>query len=106
LPKNSRYVWSGFLKADHIKKLGHGSNKDYEKVANIIEGNFDILTVIEVMQKGGDHPGYDDLMQALGAEWAGTITDSPRPNTNAGDADFTPSCTAVAQSSHATARAT
>ena len=54
----------------NIKKLGHGSAKDYPLVAKIIEDNFDIMGVVEVMQKGGGHPGYDSLISQLGAEWA------------------------------------
>lgn len=72
----------------NLKKLGHGSSKDYAMVAAIIANNFDVLTVIEVMQKEQKHPGYDELMQKLGAGWSGVITTSPRPNTTAGDAEF------------------
>jgi len=72
----------------NIKKLGHGSSKNYPLTAQIIEANFDILAVVEVMQKGGDHPGYDDLVTQLGSDWAGMVTSKPRPNTNAGHAEF------------------
>lgn len=72
----------------NIKKLGHGNSKDYQATARVIESNFDILAVIEVMQKGGGHPGYDDLMQTLGANWSGVITATPRPDTTAGYAEF------------------
>ena len=76
------------LGAWNIKKLGHGSSKDYELVAQVIEENFDVLAIVEVMQKGGGHPGYDDLMDALGEEWDGFVTGAPRPNTSAGYAEF------------------
>ncbi len=76
------------LGAWNIKKLGHGSSKDYPMVAAVINENFDILTVIEVMQKSGGHPGYDALRQELGASWAGLVTTVPRPNTAAGYAEF------------------
>jgi len=33
----------------NIKKLGHGSRKDYPAVARVIEDNFDIVAVVEVM---------------------------------------------------------
>jgi hypothetical protein len=72
----------------NIKKLGHGTSKDYPAVAEIINSHFDVLTVIEVMQKSQGHPGYDALIQALGPSWAGLVTSSPRPNTAAGDAEF------------------
>lgn len=72
----------------NLKKLGHGSSKDYATVAAIIEDNFDILTVIETMQKEQTHPGYDTLMQHLGAGWGGVVTATPRPNTTAGDSEF------------------
>jgi hypothetical protein len=57
-------------------------------VAQVIESHFDIVAIVEVMQKGGTHPGYDSLMAQLGPAWRGMITLSPRPNTNAGDAEF------------------
>jgi hypothetical protein len=57
-------------------------------VAGVIDGNFDILTLIEVMQKGLGHPGYDMLLQQLGGTWAGVITETPRPSTTAGDAEY------------------
>ncbi len=73
----------------NIKKLGHGSSKDYPVTAQIIEDNFDILAVVEVMQKGGAHGGYDDLIAQLGPNWAGMVTSEPRPNiSNVGSAEF------------------
>lgn len=72
----------------NIKKLGHGSNKDFPLVAEIIEENFDILALIEVMQKQGGHPGYDLLLTELGADWEGVITATPRPSTTAGHSEF------------------
>lgn len=72
----------------NVKKLGHGSSKDYSMVAGIINENFDILTLIEVMQKGQGHPGYDALLQELGGSWSGIISKTPRPGTAAGDAEF------------------
>lgn len=72
----------------NIKKLGHGSKTNYETVAKIIESNFDVMAVIEVMQKGGSHPGYDKLIAALDPSWKGLVTDKPRPNTGSGNAEF------------------
>jgi hypothetical protein len=72
----------------NVKKLGHGSRKDFARVAEVIEENFDIVAVIEVMQKGGARPGYDSLASQLGPDWAGLVTSSPRPNTTSGNAEF------------------
>lgn len=72
----------------NVKKLGHGTSKDYSAIAGVINESFDILTVIEVMQKGQGHPGYDALLQELGGSWAGVISETPRPNITAGDAEF------------------
>lgn len=72
----------------NIKKLGHGSSKDFLLVAKTIDSNFDILAVVEVMQKQEGHPGYDALLSALGSGWSGLVTDTPRPNTNAGYAEY------------------
>ena len=63
----------------NIKKLGYGSSKDYMKVAQAIEDNFDIIVVVEVMQKQHKHGGYDDLLKELGNGWKGFITNEPRP---------------------------
>lgn len=72
----------------NVKKLGHGTSKNYSMLAGVINENFDVLTLIEVMQKGQGHPGYDALLQELGGSWAGVITETPRPSTAAGDAEF------------------
>lgn len=76
------------LGAWNIKKMGHGSSKDFPLVASIIESNFDVLAVVEIMQKSSAHPGYESLMAALGNGWSGLITTTPRPNTGAGHAEF------------------
>lgn len=72
----------------NIKKLGHGASKDFALVSQIIESHYDIVAVVEVMQKGGGHAGYDDLLAQLGAGWAGVVTDDPRPNTSSGNSEF------------------
>jgi hypothetical protein len=85
--------WS-ILEADlrlgtwNVKKLGHGTTKSYATIAGIINEHFDILTLIEVMQKGQGHPGYDALLLELGGSWAGVISETPRPSTKAGDAEY------------------
>jgi SH3 domain-containing protein len=72
----------------NMKKLGHGSRKDIRSMAEYIDSSFDLLVAIEVMQKGGSHPGYDELMSYLGSSWAGQITDTPRPRTSAGHSEY------------------
>jgi hypothetical protein len=72
----------------NIKKLGHGDAKNFALVVQIIELNFDIVAVVEVMQRSGGRPGYDTLLQRLGAGWAGMVTARPRPNTSSGNSEF------------------
>ena len=72
----------------NIKKLGHGSSKNYPLVRQIIDDNFDIIAIIEVMQKQHGHPGYDALMKQLGSRWGGLITDTPRLDTGSGNSEF------------------
>jgi hypothetical protein len=72
----------------NIKKLGHGDSKNYALVVQIIELNFDIVAVVEVMQRSGGRPGYDTLLQRLGPGWAGMVTARPRPNTSSGNSEF------------------
>ena len=72
----------------NIKKLGHGTSTNFALVVQIIAQNFDIVAVVEVMQRSGGRPGYDTLLQQLGPAWSGMITSKPRPNTSAGDAEF------------------
>jgi hypothetical protein len=81
------------LGAWNIKKLGHGSSKDYQLLARIIDEKFDLLAVVEVMQKESGRPGYDELVSALSdvseaGDWTSIVTEKPRPNTNAGFAEF------------------
>lgn len=72
----------------NIKKLGHGTRKNYPLVSQIIDDNFDVIAIIEVMQKQHGHPGYDELMQQLGNGWVGLITDTPRHDTSSGSSEF------------------
>ncbi len=72
----------------NIKKLGHGDKKDYVAIAKVINCHFDVVAVVEVMQKGRGHPGYDHLKTELGSRWGGEITTRPRPNTSVGDAEY------------------
>jgi hypothetical protein len=76
------------LGAWNIKKLGHGSSKDFPLVAQVIESHFDIVAVVEVMQKQQAHPGFDNLLAALGTGWQGLVTGQPRPNTTSGNSEF------------------
>ncbi len=77
------------LGAWNVKKLGHGAAKDFGAVASVIEAHFDVLALVEVMQKGGGHPGYDRLVEVLGTGWRGLVTDTPRPNNPSdGSAEF------------------
>ena len=80
-----QYLRSG---AWNLKKLGHGEAKDFSLIGQIIKENFDLVAIIEVMQKQHAHPGYDVLMQALGEGWGGLVTDTPRPNTGSGNAEY------------------
>lgn len=72
----------------NIRKLGHGENKNFPLLVQVIESNFDIVAIVEVMQKAGGHPGYDSLIAALGQGWNGIVTSEPRPNTGSGSAEF------------------
>ena len=76
------------LGAWNIKKLGHENSKNFPIVARIINENFDIVAVVEVMQKQLSHPGYNTLLTELGSNWSGLVTDRPRPNTNVGHSEF------------------
>jgi hypothetical protein len=76
------------LGAWNIKKLGHGSSKNYPLVSQIIDNNYDVIAIVEVMQKQHGHPGYDALMLQLGSGWEGLITDKPRHDTGSGSSEF------------------
>jgi len=54
----------------------------------VLEDHCDLAAIVEVMQKAGGHPGYEQLRAALGTGWSGTVTDRPRPNHGAGHAEF------------------
>jgi endonuclease/exonuclease/phosphatase family protein len=72
----------------NVRKLGHGPNKNFSLVAQVIDTHFDVVAIVEVMQKGGGHPGYDSLMAQLGPGWLGVVTNAPRPETSSGSAEF------------------
>lgn len=72
----------------NVLNLGHNNGKNYTAVARVIERNFDVVALVEVMQKGRTHPGYDKLKETLGPRWNGLITSQPRPNDNSGNAEF------------------
>jgi endonuclease/exonuclease/phosphatase family metal-dependent hydrolase len=72
----------------NIKKLGHGSATDFPVVASVINDNYDIVAVVEVMQKQRSHPGYDSLLNALGSGWSDMVTDTPRPSTSDSNSEF------------------
>ena len=63
----------------NIKKLGHGNSTNFDLVVGIFERNFDIVAIVEVMQRSAGQPGYDILLQRLGPGWAGMVTSRPRP---------------------------
>lgn len=75
------------LCAWNVMKLGHGGTTDLEAVAGVIDSRCDVAVVVEVMQLQGGHPGYDRLMDRLDG-WEGLVTDSPRPRTSSGSAEF------------------
>lgn len=72
----------------NLKKLGHDNDKAYSLIAQLIDQHYDVLGIIEVMQKEHGHPGFDQLLSALGPGWKGAITPSPRPNTGSGNSEF------------------
>ncbi len=72
----------------NMKKLGHGTTKRYDLLARVIEANFDIVVLVEVMQLRRGHPGYERLLAELGGAWAAQVTDSPRPRTGSGNSEF------------------
>jgi endonuclease/exonuclease/phosphatase family metal-dependent hydrolase len=67
----------------NIRRLGHNFDnrpKDMGVTAAIIEDHCDVIAVQEVMQvSGGGTPGFDGLLQKLGAGWQGVRTEQPRP---------------------------
>ncbi|MBK8593274.1 MAG: hypothetical protein IPN77_30000 [Sandaracinaceae bacterium] len=75
------------LCAWNVMKLGHGHTTDLEAVAGVIDTHCDIAVVVEVMQLQGGHPGYDRLVEHLQG-WEGLVTDSPRPRTSSGSAEY------------------
>ena len=72
----------------NVQKLGHGERKDYGTVARVIEEYFDVVALVEVMQEARTHPGYDNLLMELGLHWKGMVTETPRPKSNAGSAEY------------------
>ena len=72
----------------NIEKLGQEADTDYPLVARIIEQNFDVIAIQEVMILDGGHPGFDRLLAELGGQWDGFVTDRPRPDVTASYAEY------------------
>lgn len=70
-----------------MRKLGHGKDKSYPRIARILEESCDLVALQEVMEKRGAPIGFDALLGALGDGWTGLVTDSPRPNTGDSQAE-------------------
>ena len=64
----------------NIEKLGQETDTDYSIIAAVVEENFDVLGVAEVMVADGGHPGYDRMISDLGPGWDGFVTARPRPD--------------------------
>lgn len=63
----------------NVRNLGWGTRTDLDAVASVIEDNFDVVAVLEVMAREGRAPGHEALRQRLGAGWSSVITPTPRP---------------------------
>jgi len=74
----------------NVRRLGSADqHTDIPLLANLIDRHFDVLALVEVMQtQGGGHAGLDELVSALGPNWAAQVTATPRPNTKAPFAEF------------------
>ncbi len=72
----------------NVDALGTDKDRDYEAIAIAIDRNFDILTLTEIAYAEGGAPGYYRLISALGSEWAGMVTGTPRPNVESSDAEY------------------
>ncbi len=75
------------LGAWNLRSLGADEDRDYAAIAGVIENNFDILALNEIAHRDGGHPGYDRLLAALGSDWIGLVTESPRPNVDSSEAE-------------------
>jgi endonuclease/exonuclease/phosphatase family metal-dependent hydrolase len=72
----------------NIERLGQETDTDYPLVARIIDDNFDVIAIQEIMVEDGGHPGYDRLLAELGAQWDGLVTDRPRPDVMSSWAEY------------------
>jgi len=60
----------------NLRGLGTDGDRDYASIAAAIDANFDILTLTELADVEGSHPGYDRLRSALGDTWAALLSDA------------------------------
>ena len=61
------------VRAWNVLKLGHGYRKNFAAVARAIEGHFDVVAPVEVMQKGGltlVTTSYEGCSDRTGTEWS------------------------------------
>lgn len=64
----------------NIQKLGQEPDHDYPVMVAVIEENFDVVAIEEVMVADGAPNGFFTLLSALGPGWDGWVTSRPRPN--------------------------
>jgi endonuclease/exonuclease/phosphatase family metal-dependent hydrolase len=62
----------------NVRKLGADSEQDLSAIARVIEGNFDLIALLEVMWSEHD-AALAPLLSELGAAWAAQITDTALP---------------------------
>lgn len=72
----------------NVEKLGQDLDTDLSLVAKIIEENFDVIAIEEIMVADGGPTGYHRLMDQLGEGWSGYVTDRPRPDALAVYAEY------------------
>jgi endonuclease/exonuclease/phosphatase family metal-dependent hydrolase len=71
----------------NIERLGQEADTDVPLASRIIDENFDVIAIQEIMVEDGGHPGFDRLMAELGSSWDGLVTDRPRPDVMASYAE-------------------
>ncbi|MGB0679556.1 MAG: hypothetical protein ACPGUV_07845 [Polyangiales bacterium] len=71
----------------HLPGFGRSRGWDFEAIAEVVRSHYDMVALLGVAQVKDKSPGYEGLLLALGEEWTGVITHTPRPRQDSRDSE-------------------
>jgi len=81
-PSLPEHVRIGSWNINRLGHLGADSTRDWAAIRHIIDSNFDVIGIVELMNHPdvtGEPAGYDAMLIALGSDWEGVRTQDAQP---------------------------